>query len=85
VTAVGEGKRDARAGLAGMAAGAFLYVIAFDLFDPALRRFEQLGPVTWPSLAHSSPWPWVAVLAALATTLYLSTRLRAHRGARPRG
>ncbi len=82
VAAVGEGKQDARVGLAGMFAGAFLYVVGYDAIAPAQKFIGDLGPATWPSLTHSSPWAWVAFAVAVALALYAATRHRLHRAER---
>lgn len=79
VVAVGEGKQDARVGLAGMFAGGFLYVVAHDAIGPARRAIADLGPITWPDLTRSSPWQWIAGVIAIALALYTVTQIRLRR------
>jgi hypothetical protein len=81
IVAVGEGKQDARVGLAGMVAGGFLHVVAHDAVAPAQRAIADLGPITWPDLTRSSPWHWIAGVVAIALALYTATQLRLRRRA----
>lgn len=63
LAAVGEGRRDAIAGALGMLAGAALFVRAYPKLAPALEAGDR-GKVTLPRATHTSPWPWIAGMAA---------------------
>ena len=65
VAASGEGHADAKVGVAGMLAGAVLYVLAYPALKPMMAALGDWGQVTWPQLTGTSPWPWVAALVAL--------------------
>jgi uncharacterized membrane protein YedE/YeeE len=84
IAAAGEGKHDARVGVAGMIFGAFAFVVTYDVVVPALRALSDLGAITWPALTRSSPWPWVGGVVGLALTVYAITRARLHRAAHHR-
>lgn len=62
LAAVGEGRRDAVAGVIGMLAGAALFVRLAPVMKPALEAGDR-GKVTLPRATRTSPWPWVAGLA----------------------
>lgn len=79
IAAAGEGKRDARVGIAGMAFGAFVFVVTHDVVVPLQRAIADLGPVTWPGVTRSSPWPWIGGVGTLALVLYAVTRIRLRR------
>ena len=79
LAAAGEGKRDARVGIAGMAFGAFLFVVLHDVVVPLQRALADLGPVTWPGVTHSSPWPWIAAVGAVVLVVWAVTRIRLRR------
>jgi uncharacterized protein len=63
IAAVGEGRKDAIAGVLGMMAGALAYVRAAPRLEPVLER-GFVGPKTLPELTGTSPWIWVAGLSA---------------------
>jgi uncharacterized protein len=75
IAAVGEGRRDAIAGLLGMLAGAALYVRAYPKLKPALEAGDR-GKVTIPKATRTSPWPWVAGIATAVLAFALADRLR---------
>lgn len=77
VAAAGEGHRDAMAGVAGMLAGALVFVAARPLLEPVIRGFGDAGKITFPSLTHTSPWPWVAALVLGGAVVALLQRRRA--------
>ena len=64
VAACGEGHRDALFGLAGMLTGAFVYVWWFPAWSAVAQSLGDAGKISIPQIAHTSPWPWVAALAA---------------------
>lgn len=77
VAAVGEGRKDALAGLAGMFAGAFVFVHFFRVFGALQTSIADFGPITLPDLTNVLAALWVAALGMLAITVYVLTR---HRG-----
>ena len=67
VAACGEGRRDAMAGVLGMFAGALAFVAAWPALQPVIKGLGDMGKVTLPDLTGTSPWLWVAGLAAAAS------------------
>jgi hypothetical protein len=80
VAAVGEGRRDAIAGLAGMIAGAFVFVLGFSFFGDAQRAIVDWGRVTLPQATTVPPTAWIAALVVAVVAIYAISRSR---GARP--
>ncbi|MBA3481105.1 MAG: YeeE/YedE family protein [Pirellulales bacterium] len=74
VAGCGEGRRDAMVGVAGMLAGAALFVAMFPALQPLINGLGNLGEVTLPELTHTSPWLWVAGLAIAAAGAWLGNR-----------
>jgi uncharacterized protein len=62
VAACGEGRRDARVGVAGMLFGAGLYVALFQGLQGIVKGLGDWGKATVPGLTGTSPWLWVAAL-----------------------
>ena len=88
VAASGEGHTDAKVGVAGMLAGALLYVVAYPVLKPLIAALGDWGKVTWPQWTGTSPWPWVAGLVALIAgglVLLHNVRQTIHRGHGPGG
>ena len=83
VAGCGEGRRDAMVGVAGMFAGAALFVATFPALQPLINALGNLGEVTLPQVTHTSPWLWVAGLAIAAAVAWLSNRWK--RGGPGRG
>ena len=81
VAAVGEGRRDAIAGLLGMFVRAFAFVWEF----PALGRLQKAigdwGKLTLPAATHVAPVIWVIALAGIAAAVYALGRRRRARAA----
>ena len=75
IAAVGEGRRDAVAGLLGMLAGAALFVRAYPKMKPALEAGDR-GKVTLPKATRTSPWPWVAGLVTAVLAFAVADKLR---------
>lgn len=69
VAAVGEGRRDALVGVAGMLAGATLYVVLYPVLKP-IMGLGDLGKVTIPEWTGTSPWLWIVGLAILTGGLF---------------
>ena len=66
LAAVGEGRRDALAGVLGMLAGAAPSSRLYPTLKPPLEAGDQ-GKVTLPEATGTPAWPWVAGLAAVVT------------------
>ena len=64
VAGCGEGRRDAMSGVAGMFAGALLFVLLYPALQPVINGLGNLGEVTLPGITHTSPWLWVTALVA---------------------
>ena len=77
VAAVGEGRRDAIAGLAGMMGGAFVFVLGFPLLGRAQGAIADLGELTLPDATAIAPIAWIVALGAVAMAVYARTRRRA--------
>lgn len=75
VAAVGEGRRDALAGLAGMLAGALVFVGGFSVFKGARTASVNWGELTVPGATEVSPAVWVLALGAIVTAAYVLPRL----------
>jgi hypothetical protein len=75
IAAVGEGRRDALAGVLGMLTGAALFVRAYPRMKRALEAADR-GKVTLPKATRTSPWPWVAGLATTVLAFAGADRLR---------
>lgn len=75
MAAVGEGRRDALAGMLGMLTGAALFVRAYPRLKPALEATDR-GKVTLPKATRTSPWPWVAALAGAVVGFAVAGRVR---------
>lgn len=78
VAACGQGSGDAFAGVAGMFAGALIYVIAYPIWRPFFQASVSWGKVTLAELAgvHSLP----LALGLAAAILFTITILRTQRG-----
>lgn len=79
VAAVGEGRRDAVAGLLGMVVGAYAFVLDYPAFGAAQRAVLDLGKVTLPDVTHVAPAIYVIALAGVVAVLYASMRRRERR------
>jgi len=64
LAAVGEGRRDAIAGVLGMLAGAALFIRSYPKIKPALEAGDR-GKVTIPKAKRTSPWLWIGAMAAV--------------------
>ena len=76
VAAMGEGQRDAMAGVSGMLAGAGTFVALQPKLAPVLNAGGDLGKITLPSLTSTSVWPWLAAIASstLASAITLEAK-----------
>lgn len=73
LTALGQGRRDALAGVIGMLAGAAVYVRLYPTLKPLLDAGD-MGKVTLPSATKTSPWPWVAGLGGVVLAALIASR-----------
>lgn len=76
VAAVGEGRRDAVAGLLGMIAGAFVFVSGFSAFDDVQRAIVDWGKLTLPEATKLTPLAFIAALFAAVAVAYAISRSR---------
>lgn len=74
VAAVGEGRRDALAGLLGMFAGAFAFVNAFPALGDLQKAVADWGELTLPQATSLAPLVWVVALALAAAVMYGVTK-----------
>ncbi len=70
VGALAEGRWDALFGLAGMLLGAALFAEAYPLVKATILTWGNYGKITIPTALGVSPWPVIAVLAALFLALF---------------
>lgn len=73
MAAIGDGSRDAVAGLLGGLAGSALYAEAHPFLKSRLIDIFNLGPVSLPDITGISAWIWIGLLAGI---LVLIMRLR---------
>lgn len=76
VAAMGEGRADAFAGIAGMMAGAWLFVASYPLAARVQGAFGDMGKITWPALTGTAAWPWVGAVGFAAACAYFVQRRR---------
>lgn len=81
LAALGEGRRDAIAGVSGMLAGAALFVRSYPRLKPLLEAGDY-GKTTLPDATATSPWPWIAGIAASVALGAFTSRQRSHPGRR---
>jgi len=79
VAAVGEGQRDALAGVAGMLAGAAAFVTLYPKLAPVIDAGGDYGKITLPSVTNSKRSHWVAALAIGALTAAVANEVVQHR------
>lgn len=75
VAASGEGRRDAMVGVAGMLAGAGVFVALYPALQPIIKSLADWGKITLPEATGISPWLWIAgVVIAVALGFYALPR-----------
>lgn len=79
VAAVGEGRRDAAAGLLGMIAGALTFVLAFSAFGDVQQAVVDWGKLTLPEATHLAPAVYVIALVLVGAATYVASRARRSR------
>jgi uncharacterized membrane protein YedE/YeeE len=91
MAASGEGSRDAMVGVAGMIAGAAVFVAGYDAFEPLALSLGDSGKMTIPELLDLSPWVVIALMALIVPALlwFIADPKELRRGAdrrrQPRG
>lgn len=80
VAAAGEGRRDALAGLAGMIAGAFVFVQGFPALGDLQESVANWGKLTLPQATKLAPAAWIVMFfVGVAVTYGISkARLARH-------
>lgn len=78
VAAVGEGHRDAIAGLLGMLAGAFVFVLGFSWLGELQSAIVDWGELTLPAASNVAPAAFVVMLLVVAAGTYAIPKLRRH-------
>jgi len=63
VAALGEGRRDALAGVVGMLMGAGAFVALYPKLKPLIAAGGDYGKLTLPAATATAAWPWVAAVA----------------------
>lgn len=76
VAGCGEGRRDAMVGVLGMLAGAAAFVATYPQLQPIIQGLGDYGKVTLPEMTGTSPWLWIAILAAGGLAAWFFDRYR---------
>lgn len=79
VAAAGEGRRDALAGVLGMAVGALAFVAVYPLMKSVRGALGDEGELTLPMITGTSPWLWVSALVMAVLGAWLLSRARSRR------
>jgi uncharacterized membrane protein YedE/YeeE len=82
VAAVGEGHRDAIAGLFGMLAGAFVFVLGYPWLHELQSSLVDWGELTLPAASKIAPAAFVLMLLIAAASAYAIPKLRRNTHAR---
>jgi hypothetical protein len=75
--AIGQGSRDAIVGVAGALVGAAVYTGVYPVLARTVEPVAKFGKITFPEIAHVSPWVMIAGLAAVAIGLFVWLERRA--------
>jgi uncharacterized membrane protein YedE/YeeE len=84
VAGCGEGRRDAMIGVAGMLAGAAVFVAIYPALQPLIKAGGDWGKITLSELTHTSPWLWIGGLTLAGVAAFIAERISGHRPPRPR-
>lgn len=68
--ASGEGSRDAMAGVAGMLAGAEVFVAAYPWLEPIIQAGGNLGEKALPDLLGVQPWIVILAMAMAVLAVF---------------
>ncbi len=69
IGALGEGRVDALAGIAGMVVGAILFAELYPFTKLSIFAWGDMGKITLPSYTGTSPWLWIAGSLLMAVGL----------------
>ncbi len=83
LAAIGQGSRDAIIGVLGALVGAGVYAEAYPFIARTIEPVASFGKITWPQIAHVSPWTFIAGLAAIAVGLFIWLERRERAGRTP--
>lgn len=72
LAAIGQGSRDAIVGVAGALVGAAVYTEAYPWLSRTLEPVAKYGKITFPEIAHASPWVFIVGLAVFAVALFIA-------------
>lgn len=78
VAAAGQGSRDALVGIAGGLVGALAYAEAYPWISKHIEPVASFGKITFPGIAHASPWLFIVPLALGASALFYWLERREH-------
>ena len=78
VAAAGQGSRDALVGIAGGLVGALAYAEAYPWISKHIEPVANFGKITFPGIAHASPWLFIVPLALGASALFYWLERREH-------
>lgn len=79
LAAIGQGSRDAIVGMLGALVGAAVYAEAYPMLARTVEPVARYGKLTFPDLAHASPWWFIAGLAAVSIALFIALERAARR------
>lgn len=83
MAAIGEGQRDALAGVAGMLAGAAAFVALYPKLAGAIDAGGDYGKLTLPAITKTKRSRWVAAMAlAVLTAAVTNEVVQRRRGSR---
>lgn len=80
LAAIGQGSRDAIAGVLGAVVGAAIYAEAYPALDRLVAPIGKFGKITFPEVTNLSPWVFIVALAIISIAIFLWL---ARREARP--
>lgn len=83
VAAAGQGSRDALVGIAGGLVGALAYAEAYPWISKHIEPVANFGKITFPGIAHVTPWLFIVPLALGASALFYWLERREHTAPRP--
>jgi uncharacterized protein len=81
--AAGEGHRDAIFGIAGMFAGALLFVLAYPALKPLIEGLGDGGKLTWPDVTGLSAAAFLLPMAVALIMIFVAQRNRSREAGRP--
>jgi hypothetical protein len=70
LAAIGQGSRDAIVGVIGAVVGAAVYAETYPALARSVEPIARFGKITFPEIAHVSPWVFIVGLAAVSVVLF---------------